>query len=620
MNREVLRFLKGNVSQDPKVVDRLIVSAFLLENDLTVSDNRFLTRYVISESAPEEYASLQSFRSVLREKDVVFDFESLIKLFEYVISPPDRVVTGAVYTPAFIRKRIIDEFLSLGTEIDPLIKICDPACGCGSFLISAAKRIKALTGKQYKHIFQENIYGIDIQAYSVRRSKLLLALLALSEGEHISEPEFNIYEGNTLNFDWRKEVGDNVLFDLVLGNPPYVASRNIDEETKPYLDRWEVCSSGHPDLYIPFFQIGIEWLKEGGKLGYISMNTFFKSVNGRALRAYFAQHNLKLRIIDFGSIQVFRSRSTYTCLCYITKAPSDTIEYVKLNEVTDLEGQLSFSIISYQSLNSRRGWTLQNQELITKIEKTGYPFGSLYKTRNGIATLKNDIYMFEPVRADEQYYYLQNGSEYPIEKSICKEVVNPNKLNAENTIEGLKKKIIFPYEFDDYFRAQLLTENRFQKQFPKAYAYLSAKRDILKKRDKGKGKYSWFAYGRNQSLEKMEVKLLFPHITSSIPNCAISEDENLLFYNGLAVVGQSYRELSFLKKLIRSRLFWFYITSTSKPYGSGYFSLSRNYLKTFGVYQFNDDEKDKIIAENDQKVVDELIEKKYGVKLCEYFS
>jgi adenine-specific DNA-methyltransferase len=70
-------------------------------------------------------------------------------------------------------------------------------------------------------------------------------------------------------------------------------------------------------------------------------------------------------------------------------------------------------------------------------------FGDLYKTRHGIATLKNDIYIFNPVKEDKDYYYLQNGSLYQIEKGICKDIVNTNKLSRAVSINKLKEKVIF---------------------------------------------------------------------------------------------------------------------------------------------------------------------------------
>jgi hypothetical protein len=113
----------------------------------------------------------------------------------------------------------------------------------------------------------------------------------------------------------------------------------------------------------------------------------------------------------------------------------------------------------------------------------------------------------------------------------------------------------------------------------------------------------------------MRNKLFFPHITPDIPNFVINTDENLLFHNGLAVVTENERELFFLQKLMSSKLFWFYIKNTSKPYGSNYFSLSRNYIKSFGVYNFSEDEIEFIINEENKETLDAFFEDRYNIKI-----
>ena len=64
-----------------------------------------------------------------------------------------------------------------------------------------------------------------------------------------------------------------------------------------------------------------------------------------------------------------------------------------------------------------------------------------------------------------------------------------------------------------------------------------------------------------------------------------------------------------------SRLFWFYITNTSKPYGSGYFSLSRNYIKKFGIFNFSERDIDFIIKEDNTEKLDLFFESKYEIRL-----
>lgn len=278
------------------------------------------------------------------------------------------------------------------------------------------------------------------------------------------------------------------------------------------------------------------------------------------------------------------------------------------------QNEKSFNKIYYAGLDSRKGWNLQDNEIISKIESTGVSFGDIYKTRHGIATLKNEIYIFNPVKEDNGFYYLQNGSLFPIEKGICKDIVNSNKLSREVTLKNLKEKVIFPY--DDAEKPKLLDETFIKKNYPKAYKYLENKSKILAQRDKGKGKYeNWFAFGRTQSLEKIKNKMFFPKFSDKTPCFIINDDENMLFYNGLAVVGHTEEDMLIVKKIMESRLFWYYIQSTSKPYSSNYYSLNGNYIKNFGICKLDNNDRKFVIKENDRKVLDNFFEKKYGIEL-----
>ncbi|MCH5686362.1 hypothetical protein LWM68_20130 [Niabella sp. W65] len=91
----------------------------------------------------------------------------------------------------------------------------------------------------------------------------------------------------------------------------------MDVATLAIVKELAVGKTGHPDLYIPFFQIGMEQLNSSGILGYITVNTFIKSVNGIALREYFSDKNLALTILNFGGEQIFADRNTYTCICFV---------------------------------------------------------------------------------------------------------------------------------------------------------------------------------------------------------------------------------------------------------------------------------------------------------------
>ncbi len=610
--RNAFKYL-SQYSTTPKDVDRLIISAFLKINKLNPKKNALLKVYSIRSIEREEYASLIEFVSAIYADTKVFGFEELIELFEFVISPADRVINGAIYTPQKIRSFIVSEAFEKIKTVDDTIKISDIAMGCGGFLFNATIELKKKTRKMYSEIFRDNIFGLDIQEYSVNRTKLLLSLLGLQSGEDKEEFEFNLFQGDSLDFDWTGKISDFNGFSIILGNPPYVCARNLDIETKEKLKKWEVCKSGNSDLYIPFFQIAIENLSVNGILGFITMNSFFKSLNGRALRDYFQRKELAINIIDFGSEQIFKSKNTYTCICFIENRNQNFISY-KQSKSKHLNGKLLFKRINYDILDSKKGWNLKDNKTISKIESTGFPFGELYKTRHGIATLKNDIYIFRPVNEDKKYFYLQNGSLYKIEKEICRDIINSNKLSREISLNKLKEKVIFPYHQQE--KPKLLDEKLLMKNYPETYKYLQSKRKVLEGRDRGNGNYeNWFAYGRTQSLEMIKNKMFFPKYSDRTPNFIINSDENLLFYNGLAVVGSSEKEMIIIKKVLESSVFWYYIKTTSKPYSSDYYSLNGNYIKNFGVCELSEKEKKFLINETDQNILNEFFENKYELKI-----
>ncbi|WP_118194267.1 Eco57I restriction-modification methylase domain-containing protein [Albibacterium indicum] len=613
--KNIFRYLES-YSQLSLEVDKLIVSAFIELNDLKLTNNRFLRSYSISKRKSIKRGKLLKFIEIVRSEIEIFDIEKLIELFEFVISPSDRIVNGAIYTPSEIRDYIVAQSFRREGNGVANAKIADIACGCSGFLYTAAKELKRRTGNDYQHIFQHQIFGLDIQEYSVNRSKLLLSLLALSEGEDVEEFHFNIHTGDALIFNWNNVYENFQGFEIIVGNPPYVSARNLDVEAKENIKNWSVSTSGNPDLYIPFFQIGYENLAENGILGFITMNTFFKSLNGRALRKYFEDNNTSIRIIDFGTLQIFKSKSTYTCICFLEKAEQHFVEYYKSTKKELPTNRDQYSRINYQNLDAKKGWNLNDNVIISRIEATGTPFGEKYKTRHGIATLKNDIYIFKPVAEDDDYFYLQNGSLYPIEKGICKDILNSNKLSRDINFDTVIEKVLFPY--NDEVKPKALDEDFLREKFPRAFEYLQVKKKILAGRDKGKGKYEkWFAFGRTQSLEKVGNKLFFPKFSDKIPSYLISNDDDLLFYNGQAIIGHSEEEMLLVKKILESRLFWYYIKTTSKPYSSDYYSLNGTYIKNFGIPEFTNDDIDFLINEPNQNIIDAFLEDYYDVQLNE---
>lgn len=608
MIKDVFRFLRGANISDTRTVDSLFVTAYLFMNHISTRPGTFLSSFIIREDNTE----LSKVVHLLGDIST-FSLEVLIQLFEFVISPADRIVTGAVYTPKRIRERIVTDCLGNKTVKELLGgRVADISCGCGGFLMDAAQLIHRKTGKRYDAIFKENIYGVDIKAYAIERTKILLSLLALTEGEG-GDFEFNLLCRDTLDFKdegWNEQYRD---FDVIVGNPPYVCSRNLTDETRAKLKGYVVCDSGNPDLYIPFFQIAVEMLSDNGIMGYITMNTFLRSVNGRSLRQYFSDLGYAITILDFRGFQVFESKSAYTCLFFLDKSTkTDSIRYT-VDEKGELSSDIDYSAIRYVVLDNLKGWTLNDFETTVAVESTGIQIKDYCTSRHGIATLSNDTYIFRPLGEDETCYYLREGDlQFQIEKTICRDIINPNRFHEGCEFAGLVEKVIFPYCVADD-RAVIIPPVVMQRDYPFTWDYFCHKKNILLARDKGKTENypQWYAYGRTQSLILPRFKLFFPKFANRPLNCVICDDQALLLYNGLAFVCDDVRRLLVLKAVIESELFWNYIRSNGKPYASGYYSLSGVDIKHFSIPQLTHEEEETLITLENKKEREAWLKRKY---------
>lgn len=66
---------------------------------------------------------------------------------------------------------------------------------------------------------------------------------------------------------------------------------------------------------------------------------------------------------------------------------------------------------------------------------------------------------------------------------------------------------------------------------------------------------------------------------------------------------------------MESRLFWYYIETTSRPYSSNYYSLGGIYMNNFGICNLDNTEQNFVLNENDKDVLDNFFEYKYDIHL-----
>ena len=379
---------------------------------------------------------------------------------------------GVFYTPAYITEYIVKEaiggWLSDGkaeikakenskdwwqqyAEKLQSIKVLDPACGSGAFLVKVfdylqnewrevQKHIKIEW--TYKDILTHNIYGVDINPASTGITKLSLWLKTAHYRESLTTLDGNIKIGNSLidnpdiagyysefegkviqeviakdlfnasdlekltaeglkkslAFKWNeefKEVFEQGGFDVVLGNPPYTYRNAISEVDKTYFLKNYKSTEGNFDLYKSFIEKGINLLKENGYNAFIVPNTFLSGITFLKLREFILSTSYIKHIYDLG-LKIFENVVVESVVYNVVKTSKADKTLIKIQRDRDksvLNPEKEFTI----TLNDKKSFNIyisSNFEKIIKIlENTNVVLGDISYVTVGINTgyIRNEL-------------------------------------------------------------------------------------------------------------------------------------------------------------------------------------------------------------------------------------
>jgi len=469
---------------------------------------------------------------------------------------------GVVFTPEWVANFMIEEIIN-GQKIRGDEKILDAGCGDGVFATIAAQKFSKLTGKNIEEVIEQNIYFADISDEHIEKTKQNLQKLSKNKIKN-----YNAIIGDFCFHSFDEK------FDFIIGNPPYVRIQNLNGRKERLQKNYITALSGSIDLYFCFFEQALKLLNKNGKIAFITPNSHFYSAAGKNLRNLMLSHLIK--IVNFDHFQVFKNATAYTAITFLQKENSANFLYAEnfKNDFKDLE----YKKISAQHMRPER-WEFFDEKYLDKIIKLNKKYSTLQEVANihyGIATLKDEIYIFSPDRNDKDYFYLGN---FKIEKNLCVPIIKASTYKGENQ----NLFLIFPYK-----NRKIIPKNIFQKNYPEAYKYFLQQYDILEARDKGGGKNyeEFYAFGRNQGLKTSFGKKIITSTMNIAPRFFVIEDEKTSFYAGYCVKPKNDIDLYELCETLNSNLMKEHISSVSKSYRGGYKSYAKSFLKDFVHPQF----------------------------------
>ena len=308
---------------------------------------------------------------------------------------------GQYFTPKTIRDLLLRELINISEKKDN-VKILDPACGSGEFLLSCEEYFK-----------NADMYGFDIDESLVAISKKL-----------INNADIKCLDSLKIDTD------KSIRYDYIIGNPPYFEFK-LDKEQKL---RFKDIINGRVNIFSLFIKIGLELLNEGGYLAYVvppSMNNgaFFSK-----LREYIINNSSieYLHIVE-GSDNFYMANQKVMLLILKKTNTKKNKKYIfSKNDITIFTEDKLFLNKAYKD-------TISLKE-IGYCVKTGSIAWNKYK-ENLTESKNNAIPLIYSSNIVNGKIIIPNKRKLQYIKNISKDLIMREEVIAVNRITGSHKNI-----------------------------------------------------------------------------------------------------------------------------------------------------------------------------------
>ncbi len=439
----------------------------------------------------------------------MIDYEEVIELLSNQSSSVMVKSKGVVYTPLPVAKYMIEM-----CKPDINDSILENSVGHGMFLYGLLEYIhNTIPSDQLVDWFISRVMATDISEVAVNECRQLISAYFLRNHNIDVPPEkfTNIVEMDGLDVSGK--------FDLVIGNPPYVRTRNIDEN---YLMRirkdFATCRSGNIDLYYGFVEHA---LYHGKEICLIVPNSILTNVSAKALRKLYEQR--LIRIIDFKEEKIFDGIGAYTCIIHIGETVRPSIDI---------------------ALQSNKNYVL-----------------------SGIATLADSVYRVKKVG---DVYQANDGT------IIEGNIVVPLLKITKNDIQY----IIYPYDRDQNIICENTMQEKYP--LAHSYLLRQRDRLGLRDKGNTQKYPTWYAYGRKQGFRHFDGDIVaIPTMIGgkSQPielnvDTLVNQHGKMLFVSGFVISASSE-----LAKFIKTPEWTTWLEQNGKPYSGGYRTITATQLK-----------------------------------------
>lgn len=563
----------------------------------------FITRYIVD----------RAIGAVLNEWRSELGFEGLDDLTEEDFGSVRETKGRHKGNAAVERHRT---FLTAYRKRLTTIRVLDPACGSGAFLVAAFDRLlseiettneqiaaislgQTTTFDLQRGILRNNLYGVDINGESVEITKLSLWLKTADRSSELTVLDDRIRVGNSIvddpeaegknPFDW-KEAFPEVFgpegpggFDVVVGNPPYVRQELLGD-LKPWLEKNYAVYAGTADLFVYFFERGVSLLRPRGVFSIVVANKWMRANYGRPLREWMAARRIE-EIVDFGDLPVFQGITTYPCIVTLRNAePTELFPAAEIPtlEFTDLTEHVAEHTIGVRSKSlDPNGWTLvdaETQDLLDRLRRENVPLGEYVegKIYYGIKTGLNEAFVIDRTTRDRLIAEDPKSAEVIKPFLAGRDIKRYMPVVAEAWLIFTRRGI----NIDEYPAVRAYLEQFKERLMPKPKDWSGGAWPGRKG-----GAYKWYEIQDAVAyFEEFEVpKIIYPNICKG-PEFAYDETSQYTNQKCFIIAQPS----KYLLGLLNSSLFAMMFEAVLPKLRGGYFEPSSVYFELFPIHPIDE--------------------------------
>ncbi len=266
--------------------------------------------------------------------------------------------SDAEYGEVFTRRWVVDLVLDLA-GYEPAadlasLTVVEPSCGGGAFICAIVERL-LVSAETHEHRFDclhGAIRAFDLLQHNVdiSRKAVTASLLAAGCDNHLAS---DLARSWIRQADFLLEAHEEGVADFVVGNPPYIRLEDVPASVSgEYRRRWPTMK-GRADIFVGFYEKGLELLKPAGRLAYICADRWMRNQYGGALRKLIADRYAMDSIVVMHDVDAFEEQvSAYPAITVLRNGPQKAVKIV--DTTASFDGESARALTTWVSRPRRK--------------------------------------------------------------------------------------------------------------------------------------------------------------------------------------------------------------------------------------------------------------------------